>query len=117
MQRFWKDVNGKKMSRMKYTYRPVGIVDGTTSSALSAEKFSVENKVRFIQRSASAQKIDSLRTQYEKLIGTPKKQLDSTAVLNMTPLQIALKKQQGPVTEEPLMRKTTHPFTKENCDS
>lgn len=73
VQRFWKDVNNKKMSRMKYTYRPVGLVDGTTSSALSAEKFSVENKVRFIQRSASAQKIESLRNQYEKLIGTPKK--------------------------------------------
>jgi hypothetical protein len=37
--------------------------------------------------------------------------------LNLTPLQIAMKKQQAPVTEEPLLRKTTHPFTKENCDS
>jgi hypothetical protein len=93
MQRFWKDVNGKKASRMKYSYRPTGLVDGTSRSALSDDKFSVENKVRFIQRSASAQKIDSLRTQYEKLIGTPKKMLDSTATLNLTPMQIALKKQ------------------------
>ena len=117
MQRFWKDVNGKKASRMKYSYRPTGLVDGTVRSALSDDKFSVENKVKFIQRSASAQKIDSLRTQYEKLIGTPKKILDSTAALNLTPMQIALKKQQAPVTEEPLLRKTIHPFTKENCDS
>lgn len=117
MQRFWKDVNGKKASRVKYSYRPTGLVDGTVRSAISGDKFSVENKVRFIQRSASAQKIDSLRTQYEKLIGTPKKQLDSTAALNMTPLQIAIKKQQAPATEEPILRKTTHPFTKENCDS
>jgi hypothetical protein len=48
MQRFWKDVNGKKASRVKYSYRPTGLVDGTVRSAISGDKFSVENKVRFI---------------------------------------------------------------------
>jgi len=56
-QRFWMDVNKKKAPRMKYTYHPVGLVDGTTSQSQSTDKFSIENKVRFIQRSASAQKI------------------------------------------------------------
>lgn len=71
------DVNKKKAPRMKYTYHPVGLVDGTTSQSQSTDKFSIENKVRFIQRAASAQKIQSIRNQYEALIGTPKKQAES----------------------------------------
>lgn len=100
-QRFWQDVNKKKAPRMKYTYHPVGLVDGTTSHDNSDDKFSIENKVKFIQRSASAQRISSLRNQYEALIGTPKKQADSTININMTPLESALAKikAQQPATE------------------
>jgi hypothetical protein len=47
--RFWMDQNKKKASRMKYHYQPVGLVDGTVRTSLSSDdKFSIENKVRFI---------------------------------------------------------------------
>ena len=48
-QRLWMDQNDKKVPRMKFKYGQIGLVDGTTRSALSNhDKFSVYNKVRFI---------------------------------------------------------------------
>lgn len=60
--RFWMDHNKKKMSRMKWSYQPIGLIDGTTCTSPSNEnKFSIENQVRFVQRSASAQRIEGIR--------------------------------------------------------
>lgn len=60
-KRFWKDLAKKKASRVKLTYHQIGIVDGTTRSEFSEDKFSIENKMRMIQRSSSARKIENLR--------------------------------------------------------
>lgn len=48
-QRFWDDHLKKKVPRMKFKYHQVGLVDGTScTSASKDDKFSVENKLRFI---------------------------------------------------------------------
>lgn len=112
-QRFWMDHMKKKAPRMKYKYYPVGLVDGTVRTDTSTDdKFSIENKLRFIQRSASAQRIEALRTQYDKLIVTPKKHTESAAV-PWDPLQSALKKMKAG-TEEPVVIKANHCFTEDN---
>jgi len=47
--RFWMDQNKKKVSRMKYQYHPIGLVDGTVRTSMSNDnKFSIENKVRHV---------------------------------------------------------------------
>lgn len=103
---------------MKFKYCPVGLVDGTITTENSVhDKFSVENKLRFIQRSASAQKIESIRNQYDKLIATPKKLSESGAALPWDPLQSALKKMKASTgAEEPEVIKANHCFTKDNWD-
>lgn len=113
-KRFWKDLAKKKKSREKLTYHQIGIVDGTTRSEFSNDKFSIESKMRSIQRSASAKKIESLRYQYEKLLGTPKtKPVESAADLKKGAPGGRL----PPATEDQSFRKVSHPFTNDNCDS
>ena len=47
-KRFWKDLAKKKKSREKLKYHPIGIVDGTISSAISEDKFSISNQMKLI---------------------------------------------------------------------
>lgn len=49
-------------------YKAVGITDGCRSTSWSQDKFSLCNKQDAIQRSASAIKIRTLRTQYQNLL-------------------------------------------------
>jgi hypothetical protein len=48
-------------------YKQVGIIEGTSSS--DVDRYSIMNKQREIQRSASQQKIAMLRKSFENLIG------------------------------------------------
>ena len=58
----------KKTIEVLTHYKPVGIIDGCRSTSFSQDKFSLLNKQDAIQRSASAIKIRTLRTQYDKLL-------------------------------------------------
>jgi len=43
-KRFWKDLAKKKVSRQRMYYHEIGIVDGTSSSTFSDDKFSIASK-------------------------------------------------------------------------
>ena len=58
----------KKTIELVTHYKPVGITDGTEATPFSKDKYSLTNKQIAVQRSASAIKIKTLRTQYDKLL-------------------------------------------------
>ena len=43
-KRFWKDLAKKKASRQRLYYHQIGIVDGTSASSFSDDKFSIASK-------------------------------------------------------------------------
>lgn len=61
---------GAKMRKEGVFYRQIGIVDGGETTN-NYDRYSLSAKQRTIQRAASQQKIDTLRTAYGNLIGAP----------------------------------------------
>ena len=66
----------------EFRYHKIGNLDEGVTSAFTDDKFSISAKQRAIQRTASLQRIDTIRTSYANLLGfTPKKPPTDVALL------------------------------------
>ena len=93
----------KKTLSVLTNYKQVGIVDGTTASEFSKDKFSLANKQAQIQRSASTLRISTLRKTFDNLIKlSPPRE--------PKPGEPPVEKEKATVVE------IDNPFTEENID-